>query len=79
MNVRDPATWPKGTNLFYRRISHEHPTAHAFELNRSFCGTISLAPDQGSIPTKFYTRLCAKCIKALRTRGFMHRSEAVEE
>jgi hypothetical protein len=79
MNARDPDSWPKGPNLFYRRISHAHPTAHAFERNRSFCGTISLAPNEGAIPTLFYTRLCSKCIKALRSWRYLSPSEPVEQ
>ena len=83
MNVHDPDSWPKNPSLYYRRISHAHPTAHAFVKHvglsavLSFCGTVSLAPDEGAIPTKFYTWLCSKCIGALRAQGYLSRSEAV--
>lgn len=77
MNVRDPATWPKAPDLSYRRRSHAHPIAHAFFRNHALCGQGSLAPGQGAIPTRDYTRLCSKCIVALRFWGYLSRSEVV--
>ena len=78
MDAHDPATWPKAPDLSYQRLSHAHPTAHAFDRNRSLCGQLSLAPGQGAIPTKFYTRLCSNCIGALKSWGYLSRSEVVE-
>ena len=80
MKVDDPSTWPQGPNLRYRRISHEHPTTHAFafDSNTSLCGSINLAPGAGSIPLKTYSRLCSHCIGSLRSWGYLSRSEVVE-
>ena len=79
MNVHDPATWPKHARLSYRRISQAHPTAHAFHDGaKSLCNAISVVPDRGVMPTRFYTRLCSNCIKSLRAWGYLSRSEVVE-
>lgn len=82
MNVQDPATWPKRPDLFYRRISHAHPIAHAFYGNRSksICNGISLDDRSRNVyPTESYSRLCSNCIGALKTLGWMPRAEVVEE
>lgn len=79
MNVRDPDTWPKHPSLSYRRLSHAHYTAHAFRGGMmAVCNGASIPPGRGAIPTKFYTRLCSNCIGALKTWGYLSRSEKVE-
>ena len=80
MNVRDPATWPQHLDLSYRRLSHAHPTAHAFDRGiMSLCNQVTVLPGSGVIPTDGYTRLCSNCIGALKSWGYLSRSEVVEE
>lgn len=74
MNVSDPDTWPKRPTLSYWRLSHAHPTAHAFyNWNaaltnlRAYCGAICREPAKAMLLTEGYGRLCNKCIAALRT------------
>ena len=82
MKLSDPATWPKHPGLTYWRLSHAHPTAHAFhgDAGSCLCGSgVVLARDKCVIPTEGYTRLCSRCIGALGSWGYMSRSEVVEE
>jgi hypothetical protein len=81
MKLSDPATWPKYTHLFYRKISSAHPTAHAFYANSStsLCNGISRDPTRNVPPTAGYCRLCSHCIGDLRAWGYLSRSEVVEE
>jgi hypothetical protein len=81
MNVHDPATWPKGPDLSYRKASSAHRIAHAFykSSSRSFCNGISRDLGKNVVPTKGYALLCANCIVALRSWGYLSRSEVVEE
>ena len=80
MNVRDPATWPKKPALYYLRISERHPTVHAFDNSRvSLCNAVVLErKGRGAVPTEGYTRLCSNCIGALKSWGYLSRSEVVD-
>ena len=79
MNINDPATWPKQPYLAYWRLSRALPVAHAFYggTGTTLCN-VSLARDKRVIPTKGYTRLCKRCIGALKSWGYLSGSEVVE-
>ena len=80
MNIHDPATWPKHPGLSYWHISHNHPIAHADykTQGKALCSAVLGGPETRVVPTKGYSRLCASCIKILKSWGYLSRSEAVE-
>ena len=80
MNVRDPATWPKHPALSYWRISRNHPIAHAVYKTqaKALCSAVLPGPETRVAPTEGYSRLCASCIKTLKSWGYLPRSEVVE-
>ena len=80
MNIHDPASWPKHPALAYWRISRNHPTSHAVynTQGKALCSAIVPGPETRVVPTKGYSRLCASCIKVLKSRGYLPRSEEVE-
>ena len=81
MNIHDPATWPKHPEITYWRISRDHPIAHAVYNTqaKAVCSAVLGGPETRVMPTKGYTRLCARCIGGLRSWGYLSRSEAIND